>query len=462
MNKKLFFYILLAISPTWLLATPVAVKTSDTVDLKQPYNSNTLLYSKELLIKAYALIGYKINWLTTASSQELTLVNEGKLAAAIARHSAIEKEFPKLVKVPYKMFDFAFLKVSDRRRCGFCLDEDIHSVIYTKGAKISEKYVQSLRSNMDKLAIQNPEKLNKMILKRRADSALIMGFQLATEIFENPHMIVETIVREDDYHYLSPEYKHLKKPLTEAFEQLEQNGTVAKLRQKYKIESVNELAIIPKEVSFISGTWTDYTNADGSGIYWNIIDSLFDDNFDITKATSIWARAVRAFEQNHVDVLVGAYRKEKLSDVIYSSFHIDYEYPLYAFARNEEVLKRFKAQDASLSACLNSGSSLIKHIEFISKDNIIETSLAQCDILIKNNKVDIVIEYGYNLDQYTLALPRAVLLENSPLFLVFHDTPKGHFLKSYFDKNIVKLARENVLKSIFPDEMTYKQAHIRP
>jgi len=462
MNKKLIFYIFLAISPMWLLAAPDTQETSKTVDLKQPYSSNTMLYSQELLIKAYALIGYKVNWLNIASSKELELVNIGKLAAAIARHPVIEEEFPRLVKVPYKMFDFSLLKVSDRRRCGYCLDEDIHSIIYTEGARISVKYAQSLRSSMDKLSIKNSENLNKMILKRRADSVLIMDFQLATEIYENPHMIVETITREYDYQYLSPSYGYLQKPLTEAFKQLEQNGTVANLRQKYKIKAVKELKKTPEKVSFISGTWTDYTNADGSGVYWDVIDALFGDNFDITKATSIWARAVRAFEQNQVDVLVGAYRKEMLADAIYSSFHIDYEYPLYAFARNKEILKRFREQDASLTACLSSGSFLFKHVEFISQDNIIETSLEQCDVLIKNNKVDIVIEYDYNLDKYTQALPNTVLVENSPLFLVFHDNPKGHFLKSYFDKNIAELARKNILKNIFPDEITFKQAHIRP
>jgi len=443
-----------------LLAAPV--ENENTINLKQPYNSTTMQYSKELLIKAYELIGYKVNWLNISSSQELELVNKGKLAAALARHPIIEEEFPELIRIPYKMFDFSLLKVSDRRRCGYCLDEDIHSIIYSKGARISTKYAQSLRSTMDQFAVQNPVILNEMILKRRADTALIMDFQLSPEIFENPHMVIEMITREYDYHYLSPRYIHLKEPLTKAFEQLEKSGTVTKLRDKYNIKFVDELSTLPTEVKFISGTWADFTNADGSGIYWNIIDNVFDDNFDITKTTSIWARAVRAFEQQQVDVLVGAYRKEVLSDVIYSSFHIDYEYPLYAFARNKETLQRFKKQDTSITACLDSGSSLIKHIEFLSKDKIIETSLAQCEVLIKSNKVDIIIEYDYNLGQKVLTLPKALLIENSPLFLVFHDSPKGHFLKSYFDKNIVKLARENILKNIFPDKLTYKQAHIRP
>jgi len=449
--------------PTWLSAGPELQEMSKVVNLRlPPISSSNMLYVKELLTKAYASIGYKVDWIFIASSQELELVSKGRLAGTLARHPVIEEEFPTLVKVPYKLFDFKLLKVSDRRRCGYCLDEDINSIVFTKGAKISEKYVRSLRSTMDKLPLQHASKLNGMILKRRVDSVLIMDFQLDKKIAENHHIIIETILHEYDYHYLSSHYKHLQQPLTDAFKRLEQNGTVAQLQKKYGIKLSQEFKAIPEEINFISGNWLEYTNADGSGVYWNIIDSLFEDDFNVTKSTSIWARAIRAFETNQADVLVGAYRKDKIENAIFSSFHIDYEYPLYAFARNEDALTRFKAKDKSLSACLSSGSSFSKYVDFLPRENIIESSLLQCDALIKNNKVDIVVEYDYNLNQFTQALPRFELIENSPLFLVFHDTPEGHFLKSYFDGNIVKLAREDFLKKIFPNKKTYEQAHIRP
>lgn len=462
MYKKLVFCFFLVFCPTCLWAATVAQETSKIVSLRLPPNAIKLQYTKALLTKAYTSIGYKINWLDIDGAQELALANSAKLSAVVASSSVIEQQFPELVKIPYKLLDFKLLKVSDRLRCGYCLDEDIHSIIYAKGVLLSEKYVQSLRSAMDKLAIQTPEKLNEMILKRRVDSVLIFDFQLAEKIAKNHHMIVETIAHDYGYHYLSPNYKHLKKPLTDAFEKLERDGTVAQLQQKYKIKFVKELKSIPKKITLISGQWLEYTNADGSGIYWDIIDNLFDGDFTITKNTSIWARAKRAFEQNQADILVGAYRNEKFSEAIYSSFHIDYEYPLYAFTRNEGVLTRFKAQDKTLSVCLNTGSSLLKYVEFILKENVIESSLEQCDRLIKLGKVDVVIEYDYNLDQYTKTLPKAVLLENSPLFLVFHDTPEGRFLKYYFDENMANLARNNVLKKLFPNKITYKQAHIRP
>ena len=80
----------------------------------------------------------------------------------------------------------------------------------------------------------------------------------------------------------------------------------------------------------------------------------------------------------------------------------------------------------------------------------------------KNNKIDILIEYDYNLEPSTQALPKMVLIESSPLFLVFHNTEKGRFLKYYFDKNIAELARNGVLRELFPDLSSFNRAHIRP
>jgi ABC-type amino acid transport substrate-binding protein len=459
--KYIFYTFLISLS-TVLWAEPVISKKTTVIDLKLSTNSNHALYAKELLIEAYALIDHEINWVNLTSSQELELVNNGRLAAAIARSSIIESQFPKLVKIPYELFDFSLLRVSDRRRCGYCLNEDIESIVYPKGAVLSVSYAESLRDDVDKLGLNSSDNLNEMILKRRADSVLIMNFLLAPEVYENPDFIVETITHKYDYHYLSPKYKHLAKPLLKAFQELDHNGTVAKLQQKYSINSVYHLSDAPKEVSFISGTWDDYSNADSTGGYWDIIEKVFNEDFSITKNTSIWARAIHSFEQDQIDVLVGAYKEDLVIDAIFSSYHIDYEYPLYAFARNDKTLVRLKEKDATLTACIDAGSSLRKHIAFISKGNIVETSFTQCETLLKNNKIDIVIEYDYNLEQSTLALPRVVLIESSPLFLVFHNTPKGHFLKSYFDQKIAGLARKGILKSLFPDEYSFNRANIRP
>jgi ABC-type amino acid transport substrate-binding protein len=458
MKIILYFFLLLLHAKS--LADPSNETTGNVIDIKLPLSSNNAKYVKELLTKAYEEINYKINWVDIASSQELELVNSGKLGAAIARSTIIETEFPTLIKVPYKLFDFALLRVSDRRRCGYCLKEEINSIVYPKGARVSVNYAQSLHVNIDKLAISNSEKLNEMILKRRADSVLIMDFQLDAAVYKNPHMIIETISHKYDYHYLSLKYQYLAKPLEKALNELEQKGTVDKLKKKYNIQSSQYLDTPPQNVSFISGKLTHFSNANSSGVYWDVIEKVFSDEFTITKNTSTWVKAMQMFKEKKVDVLVGAHKNDVIEDTVLSSFHLNYEPALYVFARNKAILRRFKDKDSSLSACLDSSYSLFNYISFIPLDNIVEATISQCDILIKNSKIDIVIEYDYILDKYIQALPKLMLIESAPLFLAFHNTPKGHFLKSYFDKNIAELARKGTLKNLFPDELTFKKAHI--
>ncbi len=463
MKKYFLTFLFFILSPSFLSVASTYPEKNNTVNLRQPPPANKAQYVKEVLSYAYASIGYSINWLARSGNNELELVKKGKLTAVLARASVIEQEFPSLIKVPFKLLDFKLLKVSDRRRCGYCLDEDINSIIYEKGSIISEKYANLLRTSMDKLAIINSQKLNEMILRRRVDSALIMDFQLSEKADENPHLIIETIAHEYDFHYLSTNHAQLKKPLLDAFKQLEENGTLAKLKAKYKITASYSPAL-PKaqKISFISANWLGYTNSDGSGLYWDIIDEVFSSADNIEKNTITWSKAVRAFEENQVDVLVGAYRSEKLNNAIFSSYHIDYEYPLYVFTRDQDVLARFKAKDSKLIACLPSGTFLNRHVSFLAGENIIRTELQQCELLIKEGKVDVLIGYDYYLNDETKVLPKLMLVEYAPLFVVFHNTPQGLALKQYFDQRIKKLASDEVLATLFPDNATYKQAHIRP
>jgi len=453
-RRKLIIFSLLFL-PFFLLA--------DVINLKMPPKSLKAQYVKEALTIAYHSLGHTIVWQDIRGVKELELVQNNKLSAALARADVIEKKFPSLVQIPFPLLNFDLLKVSDRKRCGYCLNEDIRSISYAKSSLISEQYAKSLKSKVHKFPIDNTEKLNNMLLKRRVDSVLIMDFELGENIAKNSSFLIESVDTHFDYHYLSPDFSYLKQPLFDAFKGLEQRGVLASLQLKYDIHpKMKEEAPQSSELNFISGKWIGYTSADGTGVYWQLMKTIFAQEFTVNTSVSIWERAVREFELGNADVLVGAYRTTNIANAIYSSYHLDYEYPLYAFGRNKEAIKRYNNKDKSLIVCSEAGSDAYKQVSFLSARDIIQTSDLQCNKLMENGKIDIFIEYGYNLLESLQKLPKQILIENSPLFLAFHNTPQGHFLKRYFDKKISALALSNELKSIFPDEKTYKQAYIRP
>ena len=455
MLKRKFVFFILLFLPLFVLA--------DVINLRMPPKSLKAQYVKEVLTIVYGSLGHTIEWQDISGVKELELVQNDKLTAALARADVIEKNHPSLIKIPFPILNFELLKVSDRMRCGYCLNEDIRSITYAKSSLVSEQYANTLKSKVHKFPILNAEKLNQMLRKRSGASVLLMDFELDKNIIENPHFIIERVDKHFDYHYLSPQYAFLKEPLLNAFNKLEQEGVLAKLQTKYGIVSTVKVESPQiKQLNFTSGHWSGYTNADGTGVYWQLMRAIFSTGFTVNTSVSIWDRAVREFEQGDADILVGAYRTNELTDVIYSSYHLDYEYPLYAIGQNKEAIQRYNNKDESLIICSEVGSSSYKQVSFLSAKDIIQTSDSQCNKLMDSGKVDVFLEYGYNLLESLQKLPKLVLLENSPLFLVFHDTAQGHFLKNYFDKEISALARNNELEAIFSDKEKYKQAKIRP
>ena len=429
--------------------------------LSDPSESNKALFVKELLTLSYKRLGLDVKWVKNVSSRELSLASSGRLSGALARAPIIERNYPNLIRVPFPVLKFSMLKVSDRERCGFCLNSHITSLAYVKGSVISEKYVETLNPDIKKFALTASSKLNELALKRRVDSMLVMDFQIDPKIYLNPNLLIQSIDEELDYHYLNPSLAHLKEPLLRVFNELSQDGTIAKLESKYHIR-LQPKKIKPKShIKAVSGNWVGYTNSDGTGVYWNIIKSIFDDKFNIETSEYTWQRARRLFESNQADLLVGAYITEKTGDFLYSSYHIDFEYPLYVFAKNQNILENFKNKNTDISACIMAGSEMKKYVDFLPPHNVFVTNINQCNTLFELEKVDVVIEYDYNLNEALRKRPKAILKKSEPLFVVFQNNENGHYLKALFDKSISTLAQEGKLRSLYLTDENFEQANIQ-
>lgn len=452
------FYKIICLSLLSIFATCAHAKE---VSLLEPPQSDAGYYIKDVLTLSYQKLGFSVNWKPRNSSDELELANNARISGALARTTNIESDYPNLIRVPFPILQFSLLKVSDRERCGFCLNNKISSVAYVDGSFISEDYANSLPTSIRKFALSSSSKINKLILKRRVDTMLVMDFQIDPAIYLNPNFIVENVEVELDYHYLSPAMAHIKEPLNDVFKALDADGTLRKLQSKHHLSTLPQSATPPKVVNAISGNWLGYTNSDGSGIYWNLIKSIFNDEFEVTTREYIWERSVKLFQEQKADILVGAYLQEELSEHLYSTYHIDYEYPLFAFAQDQKALEDLTNKASHLSACTVAGSQSIKYVDFLPKENIVQTSLKVCNTLFAKKKVDIIIEYDYNLPKATNDLPKYVLKNAEPLFVVFQNTPEGHYLKQVFDKKMAKFALNDQLPPIYETEENYRHANIK-
>ena len=445
----------------FLLAFTITPLThANVVSLREPPQSEAGHYIKELLTLSYQKLGYSIRWSTLGGTQELELAQKDRLSGALARTTVIESDYPNLIRVPFPILQFSLLKVSDRERCGYCLNDKITSLAYASGSLISEKFAHSLSPDIKKLPLSS-NKVNELILKRRVDTMLLMDFQIDPAIYLNPNFIVETVAVELDYHYLSPAMAHIKQTLNDAFEALAADGTVEQLQSKYGLTSAPEFLTPQSPLKAVSGNWLGYTNSDGSGIYWNLLNAIFQKEFEVETKEFSWERSVKLFKEQKADILVGAYLNTELAGYLYSTFHIDYEYPLYAFASDQKMLDAFKDKKPHVTVCLISGSLLDQYVDFLPEQNIFNSNLAQCNSLLKRKKIDVIIEYDYNLDEDLRTFPKLVLKNAEPLFVVFQNTPQGHYLKKVFDQKMLELALNSKLIQIYETEEQYNQANIK-
>ena len=469
---KLFAYFVLLLPFILILPSTVLAELEkeansplpSTVTLRLPPSNPTGQYIKQLLTEAYAHIGAEIEWFESSGKRELVTVESGKLTGALARAAIIEESFPTLIRIPQSILSFKLFKVSDRLRCGYCLDKDIHSISYAKGSIISERYIDSLPKGIESFALSATQQLSAMIKKRRVDSVLLMDFQLTDDIKDNPLYIIDQIDEEVDYHYLSPKYAHLEEPLTKAFETLVNSGRLKQLKRQFNLYDTNSNITVydNTNLKLAANHWSGYTNKDGTGIYWRLVDSIF--NLPFTKEKHILGQqeVINSFNQGGMDILIGAYQSLPLENAIFSHYHIDFEYPLLVFANNQLALDKFSNKEADLNICMRSsaGPFLRSKLGFINKTNISYADSSECEQLLLSGKVEALITYQYYLPESFDKLLQQTVIERTPLFLAFQNTEHGLSLKHFFDKKIKKMAQQGELKHVFPNRETYIQAHI--
>lgn len=450
--KVLLPYLCLCLFSAGVYAQSVQLRTAPNVAQGQ--------YVKAVLDKAYENIGYVTDYVDIPGTRELKMASQGQLTAALARDSIVELSYPSLIRVPIPLFSYQVVLVADRRVCGFCLDADLKQLMYPRGGKIYEQLLKRYSEEVELLPVNGDTRVSEMLEKGRISAALIADFRVSEAIKNNPHFIVRVVETRNDYHYLSNAHSDLLEPLTKSLQQMQSSGELKDLRHKYSVKeySLNKTLIRNKIVA-ASGTWKNYTNDDGTGVYWQIIDSAFGDQVSVEKNSSTWLRAVRLFESKKADVLVGAYLNDP-KGYLHSSYHLDYEYELLALALDKNVLATFSQASRSLIVCVPE----VFDLTFYNMQPVHQVYIGntdKCNELFKKRKVDVVINYEYNLYELYDSFPSEVFYQSEPLFVMFHNSELGRQLKEIFDSNMKNLAESNQLKAIFPAVKDYKRAKVR-
>jgi hypothetical protein len=431
------------------------------VTLRTPPPNPQGYYLSEILQAAYEKIGYKVQFIELPGTREISFANEDKIAAVLARDIEFEINNPKMVRVDVPILNYQVLLVGNRTLCGYCLPEFIDEVGFPRGGQVSPPILNKYFEKAKQLPLFVSESIEDMVTLGRIPAMLSTTIRIPDGLEDEPDIIIHPLETRNDYHYLAPKHAHLKPQLEKALLSMLETGVIAKLKKTYRIDDFLPITMSNSINSAlaVTGHWQDYTEKDGSGVYYQIVDEAFKDSIHINKQSSTWERAVRIFEAGKADILIGAYKGLR-SGFLTSTFHIDYESEVMIVGKNKLALANAMAGKASANACASAAYELVD--EKISKDiTLYRSDFFTCERMFKMGRVNVLIDYPYNLADLQKDYPSEVIFDSLPIFLLFHNNERGQYLKWVFDNGIKKAYREDRLKPQFLSEEDFLKAKFK-
>jgi len=213
-------------------------------------------------------------------------------------------------------------------------------------------------------------------------------------------------------------------------------------------------------ILLVSEEYEDATNADGSGLYWDIIRAVYERaGVRVDYKIMPYARGVREVESHQADAWVASYLGE-------TDFAV---YPKIAFDRDivSAVFKKNRYNTSSgLSILKNKHVGWIRGYEYKKylDVSVIETEINSRKsgiLMVLNDRLDFFLDAaceienefqkGY-LDQSLFDIMTVTELK---LYIAFAGSPKGRKLAEIWDKRMAVLHDSGELKRIFGKHQDY-------
>ncbi|PIB50873.1 ABC transporter substrate-binding protein [Pseudomonas sp. 2995-1] len=210
-------------------------------------------------------------------------------------------------------------------------------------------------------------------------------------------------------------------------------------------------SVIPGKIMLASEAWDDYTNADGSGLAWDVLRQVFEP-VGITLQTRIepYTRSVGLAQRGEVDGWVGSYRDE-VTGVLYPHWKLDSD-AIYALGLATSPTPSVATLGEYRLAWVR-GYRYEAYLPNVRRFNQIQRRDGILPML-QHGRADFYID-ALSETQYVLKQardPSAFRLTHIidlPLYVGFADTERGRSLRTVYDQRMAVLVKSGVLKPIF-------------
>ena len=206
-----------------------------------------------------------------------------------------------------------------------------------------------------------------------------------------------------------------------------------------------------KSIKVGAAFWQEYTNEDGSGVYFDILRQVFPD-YELDISIDSYNRLKHRFNQGDLDLVVGVFR-EDLPQALYPNWHLDTEYPIVAVFDKQRFQLTSHTQLNGLTVGWLRGYQFDRFLPDVSSPYL-TNSLATGFELLNKHRIDVFVDYKYNIPE-SKNFDYIEVMPERKIYLAFSKTIYGKQLSQTYDR-VMKTLRDNGdLARIFGEEYAH-------
>jgi polar amino acid transport system substrate-binding protein len=208
------------------------------------------------------------------------------------------------------------------------------------------------------------------------------------------------------------------------------------------------------EIHIASEEWENATNADGTGLYWDIFRAVYEPaGIKIKQMIRSYSGSVQLVQTKKVDAMVGAY-KDEVEGALFPEWHFGSEFMAVLFKK--ETVAQWDGQktiaDKPVGWIKDYGFD--EYLEVTVKVNEFDTREDALRVLDKG-RIDFFIDAYVDLmdlqnqNLVNTEIYRIEKLVEQNMYLAFADTPQGKELKAIYDERFPELVASGEIKKLY-------------
>jgi len=201
--------------------------------------------------------------------------------------------------------------------------------------------------------------------------------------------------------------------------------------------------------------WDGYTNPDGTGVYIELLKTIYAEDDLIFDFTS-YNRMTSLFDSTPFDMVVGV-APEDTPSAHFSMWHLDRDYPILAFyKKNKHNFKHLSHLKGTTLSWLH-GYDFEKYIDFTHDAYPVRTVKSGFQLLMYD-RIDAFVDFSYNVPkELSKKLESIELVPARPIYVAFKSTTKGKMLAKKFDDAMLALRTSGKLKALYQSDYQHAQ-----